>query len=288
MTEFKISKTITNRDDLSLNIYLSEVNKKEMITPEKEVELAQRIRMGDENAVKELVEANLRFAVSVAKGYQYCGMPLADLIEEANCGLVKAAQLFDETRGFKFISYAVWWIRQAVHQAIANNGKTVRVPINKSAILSKILSYSAKFYQEQEREPSPSEVSEALHLSEEQVVAAMDYDGRSFSLSKPFGDDPDNGTMEDVISSDEDVTDKSLDHESLKIDLLAVLSTLTPREQKIEMMYFGIGQPACSTAEVAFRLDLTRELVRQLHENNLKKLKNDPQVCKVLQKYLGN
>ena len=236
----------------------------------------------------QLVEANLRFVVSVAKQYQNRGMPLSDLIEEGNLGLIKAANMFDETRGFKFISYAVWWVRQAIHQALANNGNMVRLPINKSAMLSKIFSYMAQFYQDNEREPSPTEISEALGFTEEQVRSAMGFDGRSISISTPLGGDSDNGTMEDTMKSEIQDTDHGMDRESLMTDIRNVLMTLAPRERKIEMMFFGIGQPACSATDVANELHLTRERVRQVHEKNLKKLKSNPQVCKMLQKYLGS
>ena len=288
MRELKINYGITDRTNESVNKYLTEVNKKEMISPEQEVELAQRIRKGDEKAVTQLVEANLRFVVSVAKQYQNRGMPLSDLIEEGNLGLIKAANMFDETRGFKFISYAVWWVRQAIHQALANNGSMVRLPINKSAMLSKIFSYMAQFYQDNEREPSPSEISEALGFTEDQVRSAMGFDGRSISISTPLGGDSDNGTMEDTMKSEIQDTDHGMDRESLMTDIRNVLMTLAPRERKIEMMFFGIGQPACSATDVANELHLTRERVRQVHEKNLKKLKSNPQVCKMLQKYLGN
>ena len=288
MRELKINYGITDRTNESVNKYLTEVNKKEMISPEQEVELAQRIRKGDQKAVAQLVEANLRFVVSVAKQYQNRGMPLSDLIEEGNLGLIKAANMFDETRGFKFISYAVWWVRQAIHQALANNGNMVRLPINKSAMLSKIFSYMAQFYQDNEREPSPTEISEALGFTEEQVRSAMGFDGRSISISTPLGGDSDNGTMEDTMKSEIQDTDHDMDRESLMTDIRNVLMTLAPRERKIEMMFFGIGQPACSATDVANELHLTRERVRQVHEKNLKKLKSNPQVCKMLQKYLGS
>ncbi|MBR3093607.1 MAG: RNA polymerase sigma factor RpoD/SigA [Bacteroidaceae bacterium] len=288
MRELKINYGITDRTNESVNKYLTEVNKKEMISPEQEVELAQRIRKGDEKAVTQLVEANLRFVVSVAKQYQNRGMPLSDLIEEGNLGLIKAANMFDETRGFKFISYAVWWVRQAIHQALANNGNMVRLPINKSAMLSKIFSYMAQFYQDNEREPSPSEISDALGFTEDQVRSAMGFDGRSISISTPLGGDSDNGTMEDTMKSEIQDTDHGMDRESLMTDIRNVLMTLAPRERKIEMMFFGIGQPACSATDVANELHLTRERVRQVHEKNLKKLKSNPQVCKMLQKYLGS
>ena len=288
MRELKINYGITDRTNESVNKYLTEVNKKEMISPEQEVELAQRIRKGDEKAVTQLVEANLRFVVSVAKQYQNRGMPLSDLIEEGNLGLIKAANMFDETRGFKFISDAVWWVRQAIHQALANNGNMVRLPINKSAMLSKIFSYMAQFYQDNEREPSPSEISDALGFTEDQVRSAMGFDGRSISISTPLGGDSDNGTMEDTMKSEIQDTDHGMDRESLMTDIRNVLMTLAPRERKIEMMFFGIGQPACSATDVANELHLTRERVRQVHEKNLKKLKSNPQVCKMLQKYLGS
>ena len=288
LREFRISNAITNRSDFSVSAYLSEVSRIPMITPEKEVELAQRIRKGDEKAVNELVKANLRFAVSVANQFQYTGMPLADLIEEANFGLIKAAQMFDDTRGFKFISYAVWWIRQSIHQALVNNGKTVRLPNNKATLLGKILAFSAKFYQETERNPSPEEVSDALGFPEGTVLDVMDYDGRSFSLSAPLGDDPDSGTMEDLIKSETDGVERQMERESLNTDILAVLSILDPRESKIVKMVFGIGQPSCSTTDVAIELNLTRERVRQLYEASLRKLKANPQVCSVLQKYLAS
>ena len=251
MRELKINYGITDRTNESVNKYLTEVNKKEMISPEQEVELAQRIRKGDEKAVTQLVEANLRFVVSVAKQYQNRGMPLSDLIEEGNLGLIKAANMFDETRGFQFISYAVWWVRQAIHQALANNGNMVRLPINKSAMLSKIFSYMAQFYQDNEREPSPSEISDALGFTEDQVRSAMGFDGRSISISTPLGGDSDNGTMEDTMKSERQDTDHGMDRESLMTDIRNVLMTLAPRERKIEMMFFGIGQPACSATDVA-------------------------------------
>ncbi len=288
MKEFKISNAITNRSNLSLNLYLSEVNKIPMITPEREVELAQRIRKGDEKALEELVLANLRFVVSVAKDYQFSEMPLEDLIEEGNSGLIRAANMFDETMGFKFISYAVWWIRQSIHQAIANSGKTIRLPANKNAILSKIQSFTREFYQQNEREPSPAEVAEALSLTEEQTATVMNYNGRCTSLSTPLGDDSDSSTLEEHIPSTVDSTDSTMERESLQADIIAVLKTLSPRECRIEMMVFGIGQPACSTADVAFKLNLTRERVRQVHEKSLKKLRNNPAVFTLLQKYLGS
>ena len=182
----------------------------------------------------------------------------------------------------------MWWVRQAIHQALANNGNMVRLPINKSAMLSKIFSYMAQFYQDNEREPSPSEISDALGFTEDQVRSAMGFDGRSISISTPLGGDSDNGTMEDTMKSEIQDTDHGMDRESLMTDIRNVLMTLAPRERKIEMMFFGIGQPACSATDVANELHLTRERVRQVHEKNLKKLKSNPQVCKMLQKYLGS
>jgi len=287
MKELKINYGITDRSNESVNKYLTEVNKKEMITTDQEVELAQRIRKGDEKAVSQLVEANLRFVVSVAKQYQNRGLPLPDLIEEGNMGLIKAARMFDETRGFKFISYAVWWIRQSILQALANSGNMVRLPLNKTGMLNKIFSYMAEFVQKNEREPSYSEISDGLGLTEEQVKSVMGYDGRGISISTPLGGDEDNGTMEDTMKSDTAATDSGMDRESLMTDIMSALATLQPRERKIEMMFFGIGQPACSAADVAAELHLTRERVRQVHEKNLRKLRNNPSVGKMLQKYLG-
>lgn len=288
LREFKISNTFTNREDFSVYLYLLDINKKEMISPEQEVELAQLIHNGDEKAIVQLVEANLRFVVSVAKGYQYSGIPLADLIEEGNYGLIKAAKMFDETKGFKFISYAVWWIRQCIHQAIATQGKMVRLPNNKSVILNKILDFSAKFFQEEERYPSPEEVSDGLNLSLGQVVDTMAYDGRTFSLSTPLGDDSDSGTLEDVIVADEKGADHTMERESLETDINDVLSTLSPRENKIVKMVFGIGQPKQSITDVAVELHLTRERVRQLQEKSIKKLRTNPMVFTKLQKYLAS
>ena len=288
MRQLKITQSITNRESASLDKYLQEIGREELISVEEEVELAQRIRKGDHKALEKLTRANLRFVVSVAKQYQNHGLSLPDLINEGNLGLIKAANMFDETRGFKFISYAVWWVRQAIHQALANNGNMVRLPINKSAMLSKIFSYMAQFYQDNEREPSPSEISDALGFTEDQVRSAMGFDGRSISISTPLGGDSDNGTMEDTMKSEIQDTDHGMDRESLMTDIRNVLMTLAPRERKIEMMFFGIGQPACSATDVANELHLTRERVRQVHEKNLKKLKSNPQVCKMLQKYLGS
>ena len=286
MKELKINYGITDRSNESVSKYLSEVNKKEMITTEEEVELARRIHRGDEQAVRRLVEANLRFVVSVAKQYQNRGMPLSDLIEEGNIGLIKAARLFDETRGFKFISYAVWWIRQAIMHALTNNGSMVRLPVNKSNMLNKTFSFIASFIQKNEREPSPTEISEALDTDEEQVLSVLWYDSRSISLSAPIGDD-DTSTIEDTMRSETDDADSEMERESLIEDIKFVLNILPPRERKIEMMFFGIGCPPASTADIANEMHLTRERVRQLHERTIQRMRNNPQVGRMLKKYLG-
>lgn len=286
MKELKINYGITDRSNESVNKYLCEVNRKDMISTDEEVALAQRIHRGDEEAVVKLVEANLRFVVSVAKQYQNRGIPLADIIEEGNIGLIRAAKMFDETRGFKFISYAVWWIRQSIHQALTNNGNMIRLPINKTNIMNRIFSFMAEFVQKNEREPSVAEICEALEIEDEQVRIILGYDGRGVSINTPLGD-AEGGTLEETIKSESDDADRNLDKESLTGDILLILDKLPPREKKIEMMFFGIGCPPCSTADIANELHITRERVRQVHERNIRRLRNNKQVASLLLKYLG-
>lgn len=267
MRQLKITKQVTNRETASLDKYLQEIGKVELITADEEVELAQRIRQGDRVALEKLTKANLRFVVSVSKQYQNQGLSLPDLINEGNLGLIKAAQRFDETRGFKFISYAVWWIRQSILQALAEQSRIVRLPLNKIGSINKINKTFAKLEQEFEREPNAEEIAEALDITEAEVKESMKNAGRHVSMDAPLTQDEDNN-MYDVLKSDEVVTPETeLLYESLKKEIDRAISTLTPREADVVRLYFGLnGSHPMTLEEIGEKFDLTRERVRQIKE----------------------
>ncbi|MFW5480958.1 MAG: sigma-70 family RNA polymerase sigma factor [Prevotella sp.] len=290
MRQLKISKSITNRSSESLDKYLVEIGRAPMISIEEEIELAQKIRKGGragERAKEKLVNANLRFVVSVAKQYQHQGLSLTDLIDEGNIGLVRAAEKFDETRGFKFISYAVWWIRQSILQAIAEQSRIVRLPLNQVGALSKIQNQIAKFEQENQRRPSVGELSSLTNIEEEKIDQTIKADNHHMSIDAPFSEDDDN-SLADVMSSGEDTrTDKQVDFESMSLELNNVLkSVLKDREITIIRECFGIGCPEKGLEEIGDQLGLTRERVRQIREKSIAKLR-DSGNSRVLMKYLG-
>jgi RNA polymerase primary sigma factor len=262
------------RQQRMLDQYLQEIGQIDLLTPEEEVDLARRIKQGDQEALHKLTRANLRFVVSVAKKYQGQGLSLADLINEGNYGLIKAAQRFDETRGFKFISYAVWWIRQAILQALAEQSRVVRLPLNRIGTISKIRKTSARLQQEHERAPNLEELAEELDIDVEKVREAMQHTGRHLSMDAPFNEEDDNSLL-DVLPSDDGVTpDETLLDESVKIDIERALSMLHPREAEITRLYFGIGREHPLTLEeIGQRFGLTRERVRQIKEKALRKLR---------------
>lgn len=287
MRQLKITKQVTNRETASLDKYLQEIGKVELITADEEVELAQRIRQGDRVALEKLTKANLRFVVSVSKQYQNQGLSLPDLINEGNLGLIKAAQRFDETRGFKFISYAVWWIRQSILQALAEQSRIVRLPLNKIGSINKINKTFAKLEQEFEREPNAEEIAEALDITEAEVKESMKNAGRHVSMDAPLTQDEDNN-MYDVLKSDEVVTPETeLLYESLKKEIDRAISTLTPREADVVRLYFGLnGSHPMTLEEIGEKFDLTRERVRQIKEKAIRRLKNTSR-SKILKSYLG-
>lgn len=290
MRQLKITKQITNRDTLSLDKYLQEIGKEELITPEQEVELAIKIREGDEKALDKLTRANLRFVVSVSKQYQNQGLTLPDLINEGNLGLIKAAQRFDEKRGFKFISYAVWWIRQSILQALAEQARIVRLPLNKIGNINKINRTFSQLEQEHEREPSVDEIAEALDLSISEVETSLQNSTRTVSMDAPLGDDSDSGTLYDVLGSkDDNRPDSHMMSESLKEEVRDALASLTPREADVIKLYFGIdgdGKTNLTLEEIGMRFDLTRERVRQIKEKGIRRLRHNSRSA-TLQKYLG-
>ena len=288
MRQLKITKQITNRETQSLDKYLLEISKYDLITAEEEVELAGRIREGDQVALQRLTKANLRFVISVSKQYQNQGLSLSDLINEGNLGLIKAAQRFDEKRGFKFISYAVWWIRQSILQAIAEHARIVRLPLNKIGTINKINKTFSALEQEFERAPSISEVAENLEVSEKEVKKAQHISGRHVSMDAPLGTDSEND-MYAVVSNKEAETspEDNLLEGSLNDEIGRILETLAPREADIIKLYFGIGQTYPLTLEeIGDKFDLTRERVRQLKEKGLRKLKQKSR-SKLLKSYLG-
>lgn len=290
MRQLKISKSITNRNSEALDKYLVEIGRAPMISIDDEIELAQEIRKGGkkgEIAKKRLIEANLRFVVSVAKQYQHQGLTLTDLIDEGNIGLIKAAERFDETRGFKFISYAVWWVRQSILQAIAEQSRIVRLPLNQVGSLNRVNQEINKFEQEHQRKPSIEELSDRTGVEEEKISQSMMASGHHVSIDAPFGEDDDN-SMADVMSSGDDSrTDKEVDHESMATELLAVLKkTLKEREWKILCGCYGIGEPEKGLEEMGDKFGLTRERVRQIREKSILKLRESGNI-KVLMKYLG-
>ena len=287
MRQLKITKQVTNRETASLDKYLQEIGKVELISAEEEVELAQRIKQGDKVALEKLTKANLRFVVSVAKQYQNQGLSLPDLINEGNLGLIKAAQRFDETRGFKFISYAVWWIRQSILQALAEQSRIVRLPLNKIGSINKINKTYAKLEQEFEREPNAEEIAEVLEITEQEVKDSMKNAGRHISMDAPLVQDEDN-TMYDVLKSEEAPTPETeLLYESLRKEIDRAISTLTQREQDVVRLYFGLnGSHPMTLEEIGEKFDLTRERVRQIKEKAIRRLKHTSR-SKILKSYLG-
>ena len=273
MRQLKITKSITNRESASLDKYLQEIGKEELITVEEEVELAQRIKKGDQEALEKLTKANLRFVVSVAKQYQNQGLSLPDLINEGNLGLIKAAEKFDETRGFKFISYAVWWIRQSILQALAEQSRIVRLPLNQVGSLNKINKAFARFEQEHERTPSPEELATELELPKEKVTDTLRVAGRHVSVDAPFADGEDNSLLDVLVNPDSPNADRGLINESLSTEVDRALETLTERERDIIKYFFGIGTSEMTLEEIGEKFDLTRERVRQIQIEALDQLR---------------
>ena len=286
MRQLKISKSITNRESASLDKYLQEIGHEELLTTDEEVELAQRIRKGDKRALEKLTKANLRFVVSVAKQYQNQGLSLPDLINEGNVGLIKAAEKFDETRGFKFISYAVWWIRQSILQAIAEQSRLVRLPLNQVGSVNKITRELNKFEQEHERKPSVDEIAERVDLPEDKIADAMKANSRHVSMDAPIADGEDS-SMIDFLAGDSSNTDRELAIESLKAEVSRILKLLTDKEQKVLRAFFGIdGSPEMTLDEIGEKYNLTRERVRQIKEKALRRLRHNTK-NKLLKSYLG-
>ena len=287
MRQLKITKQVTNRETASLDKYLQEIGKVELISADEEVALAQRIKQGDQAALEKLTKANLRFVVSVSKQYQNQGLSLPDLINEGNLGLIKAAQRFDETRGFKFISYAVWWIRQSILQALAEQSRIVRLPLNKIGSINKINKAYAKLEQEHEREPNHEEIAVMLEISENEVKESLRNSGRHVSMDAPLVEDEDN-TMYDVLRADDSPSPESgLIYESLRREIDRAICTLTPREADVIRLYFGLeGQHPMTLEEIGEKFDLTRERVRQIKEKAIRRLKQTTR-SKILKTYLG-
>ena len=271
MRQLKITKSITNRESASLDKYLQEIGREDLITVEEEVELAQRIRKGDRVALEKLTRANLRFVVSVAKQYQNQGLSLPDLINEGNLGLIKAAEKFDETRGFKFISYAVWWIRQSILQALAEQSRIVRLPLNQVGSLNKISKAFSKFEQENERRPSPEELADELEIPVDKISDTLKVSGRHISVDAPFVEGEDNSLLDVLVNDDSPMADRSLVNESLAREIDRALSTLTDREKEIIQMFFGIGQQEMTLEEIGDKFGLTRERVRQIKEKAIRR-----------------
>jgi len=286
MRQLKITKSITNRESASLDKYLQEIGKEDLINVEEEVELAQRIKKGDHEALEKLTRANLRFVVSVAKQYQNQGLTLPDLINEGNLGLIKAAEKFDETRGFKFISYAVWWIRQSILQALAEQSRIVRLPLNQVGSLNKINKAFSRFEQEFERKPTHEELAEALDLPREKVVDTLRVSGRHISVDAPFVDGEDNSLLDVLPNLDSPIADKSLITESLIREIDRALATLTEREREIIKCFFGIGVQEMTLEEIGEKFGLTRERVRQIKEKAIRRLRHTSR-SKLLKSYLG-
>jgi len=286
MRQLKITKSITNRESESLDKYLQEIGHEELLTIDEEVELAQRIRKGDRDALEKLTKANLRFVVSVAKQYQNQGLSLPDLINEGNLGLIKAAEKFDETRGFKFISYAVWWIRQSILQAIAEQSRIVRLPLNQVGSVNKINRMLNKFEQENERRPSVEEIANEINIPEEKIADAMKVNTRHVSMDAPFADGEDNSLLDILPNNDAPMADDDLVLESLRKEIGQALQVLNERERKIIEAFYGINQAEMTLEEIGSKYGLTRERVRQIKEKAIRRLRNNTQ-NKILKAYLG-
>ncbi len=285
MRQLKITKSITNRESASLDKYLQEIGREELISVSEEVELAQRIKKGDHAALEKLTKANLRFVVSVAKQYQNQGLSLPDLINEGNLGLIRAAQKFDETRGFKFISYAVWWIRQSILQALAEQSRIVRLPLNQVGSLNKITKEMSRFEQENERRPSTEELAERLDMPVDKISDTIQVSGSHISVDAPFVEGEDNSLLDVLNNEDSPMADASLNQESLSKEVDRALKQLYDRERDILKMFFGIGCQEMTLEEIGAKFDLTRERVRQIKEKAIRRLKG--QKSKLLKSYLG-
>ncbi len=286
MRQLKITQSITNRESASLDKYLQEIGREPLIPVDEEVELARRIRNGDRAALEKLVKANLRFVVSVAKQYQNQGLSLPDLIDEGNLGLIKAAEKFDETRGFKFISYAVWWIRQSILQALAEQSRIVRLPLNQVGSLNKINKAYQRFEQEHERKPSAEELAELLDIPVDKIADTLKMSGRQVSVDAPFVEGEDNSLIDVMVNEDSPNADHTLINESLSREIDRALATLTPREADIIRKFFGIGVPEKTLEEIGIEFRLTRERVRQIKEKAIRRLKASSR-SRILKTYLG-
>ncbi|MDL2315000.1 RNA polymerase sigma factor RpoD/SigA [Bacteroidales bacterium OttesenSCG-928-C19] len=287
MRQLKITKQLTNREITSLDKYLQEIGRIEMISPDEEVQLAQRIKQGDRIALERLTKANLRFVVSVSKQYQNQGLSLPDLINEGNLGLIKAAQRFDETRGFKFISYAVWWIRQSILSAIADQARIVRLPLNKIGTMNKVSKAYSELEQKFERTPDPEEIAHLLDLDDDEVRESLRHTGKHFSMDAPLASDEESNMYDFLTTDDNKTPEAELIHESLRIEINHSMSTLPQKESDILSMFFGLnGQTPLTLDEIGEKMDLTRERVRQIKEKAIKRLKHMPK-CNSLKSYLG-
>jgi RNA polymerase primary sigma factor len=286
MRQLKITKSITNRESASLDKYLQEIGREELVSPEEEVELSQRIHKGDQQALEKLTRANLRFVVSVAKQYQNQGLSLPDLINEGNLGLIKAAEKFDETRGFKFISYAVWWIRQSILQAIAEQSRIVRLPLNQVGSVNKINRLLNRFEQENERRPSIDEISEQIDLPEDKIDEAINISGKHVSMDAPFNANDDNSLLDVLVNDNAPSADMQLVLESLRQEINKALTWLNERERNVIEAFFGINQPELTLEEIGDKYHLTRERVRQIKEKAIRRLRTTTN-NELLKSYLG-
>lgn len=286
MRQLKITKSITNRESASLEKYLQEIGHEELLTTEQEVELAQKIRKGDRKALERLCKANLRFVVSVAKQYQNQGLSLPDLINEGNLGLIKAAEKFDDTRGFKFISYAVWWIRQSILQAIAEQSRLVRLPLNQVGSVTRIMKEAYKFEQEYERKPSINEMAERIDMPEDKIADAMNANSHEVSVDAPFVNGEEGSIVDSMTNPDYPTTDNELVKESLRTEVERMIKLLGDREQKVIKAFFGIGEPELTLEEIGVKYNLTRERVRQIKEKAIRRIRHNTK-NKLLKSYLG-
>lgn len=286
MRQLKITKSITNRESASLEKYLQEIGHEELLTTEQEVELAQKISKGDKKALERLCKANLRFVVSVAKQYQNQGLSLPDLINEGNLGLIKAAEKFDDTRGFKFISYAVWWIRQSILQAIAEQSRLVRLPLNQVGSVTRIMKEAYKFEQEYERKPSINEMAERIDMPEDKIADAMNANSHEVSVDAPFVNGEEGSIVDSMTNPDYPTTDNELVKESLRTEVERMIKLLGDREQKVIKAFFGIGEPELTLEEIGVKYNLTRERVRQIKEKAIRRIRHNTK-NKLLKSYLG-